>query len=332
MTMTLEQKMVSQFYETVGNKINGQLIDIVDGPLVHNFILKPGEKTSLVSIVKAARENNINIAFNSKQINVQVPKETRQTIFLEKLLKSKEFKTIDAVLPMIMGVDTFGNIMIQDLRKMPHILVSGRTGCGKSVLLNCLLDSLKTKLSPTECKFIIIEPKGIDFNRWDADKHLMCPVVRLDVDAAIQKLEDILQIMDDRYQKLQDNKVKNVEEYKKKTNKKDMPYIIVAIDEFADMMYVGKKQTEKFVQEIANKARAVGIHLILATQRPGKDVLTGIIKANMPTKISFQARNPIDSMQMLGERGAERLLSFGDMFFSDAGRMPVRIHSAYVQY
>ena len=204
MTMTTEQKLVSQFYETIGNKLNGQLLDIIDGPWVHNFIVKPSDKTNLVTMVKLAHENNMIITFNSKQVNVQIPKETRQMVWLEKLLKSKEFKDTKAVLPMIMGVDTFGDIMINDLRKMPHMLISGRTGCGKSVLLNCFLDSLKSKLSPTECKFIIIEPKGIDFDRWDNDKHLMCPVVKLDAEAAIQKLEEILQIMDERYQKLQD--------------------------------------------------------------------------------------------------------------------------------
>lgn len=331
MTMTIDQKLVSQFYETVGNRLNGQLLDIVDGPWVHNFIVKPSDNTNLSTMVKLAHENNVIITFNSKQVNVQIPKEKRQIVLLGNLLKSKEFKNTKAALPMIMGVDTFGNIVINDLRKMPHLLVSGRTGSGKSVFLNCLLDSLKTKLSPTECKFVIIDPMGVDFNHWDGEKHLMCPVVRLDAYAAIQKLQDILHIMDERYQKLQDNKVKNVEEYRKKTSKKDMPYIVVAVDEMAELMYVGKKQIEKCVQEIAQKARAVGIHLILATQRPDKETLSKIIKANMPTLISFQARNSIDSMLMLGERGAERLLPCGDMFFSDAGRMPVRIHSAFVK-
>ncbi len=327
MTMTSDQKLVSTFYEKIGNKINGHLTDVVDGPVVPNFILTPDDKSKLTTILKIARENNIHIAFNNKQINVQIPKETRQMVLLEKLQKSKYFKETKAVLPMIMGVDTFGNIMINDLSKMPHILIAGKTGCGKSVFLNSVLKTLKSKLSPSECKFIIIDPKGVDYDDWDGEKHLLCPTVKMDADASIQKLQDVLQMMDTRYQKLHDNKVKNIEEYKKKTHKKDMPYVVVVIDEFADLMCAGKKQTEIFVQEITNKARAVGIHLIIATQRPDKDVLTGIINANIPTKISFRLRIPTDSVRVLGEMGCETLLPYGDALFSEAGRIPVRVHT-----
>ncbi len=329
--MTADQKLMALFYETIGNKVNGQLIDIVDGPQVHNFIVKPSDKSNMTTINKIARDNKYMVVYGDDNVIVQIPKENRNTVLLQDLIKSKDFKDTDATLSLVMGVDTFGKIIIQDLRKMPHLLVSGRTGCGKSVFINCVLESLKAKLSSTECRFIIIDTKGVDFDSWDGEKHLMCPVVRLDIDETFQKLQEVLQIMDERYQKLQDNKVKNVEEYRQKTNKTDMPYIIVAIDEFADLICTDKKQTETFVKAITNKARAVGIHLIMATQRLDKDVLTSTIKANMPSRIAFQARNKADSIQMIDESGAECLTSYADMLYSDAGRLPVRIHTPFIE-
>lgn len=329
MSITKEQLMVADFYEKIGNAVKGHLVDIIDGPIVCNFIMKPGEYSNLATIKKVARENDCVVSYDNGRINVQVPKETRQMIFLDKLLKTKEFKNTDAILPIIMGVDTFGEIMIKDLRKLPHMLVCGRTGCGISVFFNSLLKSLKSAVPATECKFIIIDPKGADYDIWKSDKHLMCPMVKLDAKAAVQKLQEVTELIDERYQKLQNNKVKNVEEYKKKTNKKDMPYIVVVIDEVADLRTSAKKQTELCVQYVAQKARAVGIHLIIGTQRP--DALSGIIKANMPTRVSFQARTGVNSMQMLGEKGAENLLPNADILFSDAGRIPVRIHTPYVE-
>lgn len=330
MTMTADQKLLSKFYETIGNKINGQLIDIIDGPVVCNFIVKPTDKSNMTTITKAAHDNEYVVTCSAQRITVQIPKESRQMIFLEKLLKSKEFQNTDAVLPMVMGVDTFGDIIINDLQKMPHLLVTGRTGSGKSIFLNCLLKSLESALSPSECKFVIIDPMGVDHNHWDGNKHLLRPVVRLDAYEAVQALQDIVQLVDDRYQKLADNKVKNIFEYNQTATKKDMPYIVVVVDEMADLMCVGKRKTEFCVQAIANKARAVGIHLVLATQRPDNNTLTAVIRANMPTRVAFQARSSKDSMLMLGERGAENLMPCGDMLFSDAGRYPIRIHSPYI--
>ena len=330
MSITKDQQMVADFYEKVGNVVKGHLIDIIDGPLVFNFIMNPGENSNLSTIRRAASEYNYMVSYENGHINVQVPNKMRQKILLKNLLKSKEFKTTDAILPVIMGVDTFGKTIVKDLRKLPHMLVAGRTGSGKSVLFNSILNSLKSAVPASECKFIIIDPKGVDYDIWDSDKHLLEPVIKCDVDAATKKLQEVTEIIDERYQKLQDNKVKNVEEYKKKTNKKDMPYIVVVIDELADLMTCAKKQTERCVQYVAQKARAVGIHLIIGTQRP--DALSGIIKANMPTRVAFQARNNVDSMQTLGERGAENLLPCADVLFSDAGREPVRIHTPYVEY
>ena len=330
MPMTKEQQIVADFYEKIGNTTKGYLVDIIDGPLVHNFIVSPGDKTNLSTIKKAAIINNSMVFYGNKQINIQIPKEYRQMIFLDKILKTKEFKNTDNILPIVMGVDTFGKIMIEDLRKLPHALVVGRTGCGKSVFLNGILKSLSSTMSASECKFVIIDPTGVDYDMWESDKHLMCPIIKLEPNVAICKLCELTELMEERYQILRTNKAKNVEDYRKKTSKKDMPYIVVVIDELADLMCVARKKVEACIQRIAQKGRGVGIHLMIGTQIPNINVLTGVIRANMPTRIVFQLRTSADSMHMLGEYGAENLLPTADMLYSNAGRIPVRIHTAYV--
>lgn len=326
MPLTKEQQIIADFYETAGAAIKGHLIDIIDGPLVHNFILQPTPQSKAITIIKAVYENNYIYSYGNQQIIVQIPKETRQTIFLENLLKSKEFKNTDATLAIILGTDTFGNITIKDLRKIPHVLVAGRTGSGKSVFLNCVLKSLKTAMPASECKFIIIDPKGTDYDMWQSDKHLMCPIVKLDAKLAVQKLREVSELIKERHQKLQDRKVKNIEEYKKKTKNSDMPYVVVIIDEFADLMTVARKEVEYITQT----SRAVGVHLIIGTQHYDGKTLPGIIKANLPTRIAFYTRTSAESKQILGERGAENLLPCADMLFSDAGCAPIRIHTPYI--
>ena len=316
MPLTKEQQIIADFYETAGAAIKGHLIDIIDGPLVHNFILQPTPQSKAITIIKAVYENNYIYSYGNQQIIVQIPKETGQQILLENLLKSKDFKNTDATLPIILGTDTFGNITIKDLREIPHILVAGRTGCGKSVFLNCVLKSLKTAMPASECKFIIIDPKGTDYDIWKSDRHLMCPIVKLDAKLAVHKLREVSELIKERHQKLQDRKVKNIEEYKKKTKNSDMPYVVVV---------------EGLVQYITQTSRAVGVHLIIGTQHYDGKTLPGIIKAILPTRIAFYARTSAESKQILGERGAENLLPCADMLFSDAGRRPIRIHTAYTE-
>ena len=332
MPLTKEQQIIADFYETAGAAIKGHLIDIIDGPLVHNFILQPTPGAKAITIIKAVYENNYIYSYGNQQIIVQIPKETRQTIFLENLLKSKEFKNTDATLAIILGTDTFGNITIKDLREIPHILVAGRTGCGKSMFFNCILKSLQVAVSSVECKFMILDPKGVDYDIWKSDKHLMCPIVKLDAKLAVQKLREVSELIKERHQKLQDRKVKNIEEYKKKTKNSDMPYVVVVIDEFADLMTVARKEVEGLVQYITQTSRAVGVHLIIGTQHYDGKTLPGIIKAILPTRIAFHTRTSAESRQILGERGAENLLPCADMLFSDAGRRPVRIHTPYIKY
>ena len=328
MSITAEQKLVVQFYDSFGTKVKGFLTDIVDGPVVSNFFYRLDSDASIPRKLPLAEGVTFH-HFEHNDFVVHIPKETRQIVLFERLVRSDEFKNTKCELPLIMGVGTFGDPMILNLQRMPHILVTGHTGCGKTMFMMAAVRSLATKFSSTECKFIIIDPKGVDFVQLNGDKHLMRDVIT-EPEEALKTFDNITQMIDERYQKLADNNVKNITEYKKKTGKKDMPFIIVVIDEFADFMYIAKKQTEKFITTVAQKARAVGIHLIIATQRPDKEVLTTTIKANMPTRVAFQARSAVDSMNMLGERGAEQLLPYGDMLISDAGRTPVRIHTPYV--
>lgn len=328
MPITPEQKLVVQFYESFGTKVKGFITDIVDGPVVSNFFYRVDSGASIpkkLSLDKGITFHN----FEHNDFVVHIPKETRQTIFFDKLVKSDAFKNTQFTLPLIMGVGTYGDPMILNLQSMPHMLVTGHTGCGKSVFIMGLIKSLMTKLSPTECKFVIFDPRAVDFVCLDGDKHLLRDVV-VNPEEGLKVFENITQMIDERYQKLADNNVRNIIEYKEKTNKKDMPFIIVVIDEFVDFMYIGKKQTERFISTVAQKARATGIHLILGTQRPDKEVLTNTIKATMPVRVAFQARSAADSINMFGERGAEQLLPFGDMLISEAGRKPVRIHTPYV--
>lgn len=330
MPLTKEQQIIADFYEISGTAIKGHLIDVIDGPMVHNFILKPTPESKIRTVINSVYGNKYMFSYGNQQIIVQIPKETRQMIFLENLLKSKDFKNTDATLPIILGTDTFGNTMIKDLREIPHVLVAGRTGSGKSVFLNCALKSLKTAVPDSECKFIIIDPKGTDYDKCESDKHLMCPIVKLDAKMAVHKLHEVSELIKERQQKLQDRKVKNIEEYKKKTNNCDMPYVVVVIDEFADLMTVARKEVEGLVQYITQTSRAVGVHLIIGTQHYDGKTLPGAIKENLPTRIAFYARTSAESKQILGERGAENLLPCADMLFSDAGRRPIRIHTAYI--
>lgn len=330
MTMTADQRLVSQFYENIGNKIKGHLVDIKDGPLVHNFIFEPDASAKIEPINDIIKNQKDVMAIMGKNITFQIPKEKRKLIYLKNLIKTKEFANTKAVLPMILGIDAMGKPKIEDLTKVPHLLVAGRTGSGKSVFIIGLIKSIISKLSPKECKFIIFDPRMADYARWNGEKHMLHNVVT-DVEDGLKMFEHIMQMVDDRYKILRDNKVKNIMEYREKNKKKDMPHIVIIMDEFCDYMYVAKKQMEKFVETICTKARAVGIHLILGTQRPTSEVLSKTIKAFFPARISFQAHNVAESIQMLGERGAERLLPLADMLYSEAGRIPVRLHVAYVE-
>jgi len=284
----------------------------------------------------------------------------RQFVYYQTMISNPEFTESKMSIPLALGVEISGRPFYADLARMPHVLIAGRTGSGKSVFVQSIITSIVYHAKPDEIKLVIVDPKGVDFNKWKDIPHLITPIVT-DASAAVNVLKWSVREMEDRYKKLQSVEAQNIADYntlvdkmnaKGKTVKKKvpvgttedgeieyeireekmekMPYVVMIMDEIADLMQQARKEVEACVQRITQKARAAGIHLVAATQRPDTSVITGVIKSNLPTRISFQARSYIDSMTTLGERGAEMLLAQGDMLYSESGKQPIRIHGAFV--
>ena len=351
--------------------IFGKVMGIKPGPIVTLYEFEPGEGMRIKAIADTVKDmtramaaENIRIApiTRTRYIGVEMVNMDRQMVRFQSLITNHDFVNSRYRIPLALGVDIGGHPVYFDLAKMPHVLIAGRTGSGKSVFVQSVIMSILYHFLPNECKLLIVDPKGVDFTLWRDIPHLVTPIVT-DATQAVNALKWTVREMEERYKKLKDVGVQNIEGYNeavaalrakgKKITKQvavgtnpetggmeyeerevdlsDMPYLVVIIDEVADLMSVARKEVEACVQRLAQKARAAGIHLVLATQRPDTSVITGVIKANFPTRISFQARSNIDSMTTLGEKGAEQLLSCGDMLFSEAGRVPVRIHGAYIE-
>lgn len=349
----------------------GHVTGIRPGPIVTLYEFMPDEGTKIAEVTKTVKDmtramatENIRIAHipSTQLIGVEMVNLNRQTVRFRGLIENDMFVNSRYKIPLALGVDIGGNPMYFDLAKMPHMLIAGRTGSGKSVFVQTIITSIVYHFTPDKCKLIIIDPKGVDFGFWDDIPHLITPIVKLDPAAAVNALKWAVREMEDRYKQLQVVNARNIESYNEIVAAKreagevltqqvaigtdpetgemlfetqevdlaDMPYIVIIIDEVADLMSLARKEVEACVQRIAQKARAAGIHLVMATQRPDATTITGVIKANFPTRVSFQARSVIDSMTTLGEKGAEQLLAMGDMLFSEAGRVPVRIHAAFI--
>ncbi|MCL2338446.1 MAG: FtsK/SpoIIIE domain-containing protein [Proteobacteria bacterium] len=350
--------------------IYGKVMGIKPGPIVTLYEFEPADGMRIKNITDTVKDmtramaaENIRIApiIRTKYVGVEMVNMDRATVRFQTLITSSEFTDSRYHIPLALGVDIGGNPVYFDLAKMPHCLIAGRTGSGKSVFVQSIIMSMLYRFRPDECKLVIVDPKGVDFTLWHDIPHLLTPIVT-DATMAVNALKWSVREMEERYKKLKDVGVQNIEGYneaiaelraKGKTITKqvpvgtnpetgalefeardieliELPYLVIIIDEVADLMSVARKEVEACVQRLAQKARAAGIHLVMATQRPDTSVITGVIKANFPTRISFQARSNIDSMTTLGEKGAEQLLAFGDMLFSEAGRVPVRIHGAYI--
>ncbi len=351
--------------------VRGHVVGIRPGPIVTLYEFMPESGVRMVDINKTVKDmtramatENIRIAHipSTQLIGVEMVNLNRQMVRFQSLVDNDTFINSKYRIPLALGVDIGGNPMYFDLAKMPHVLIAGRTGSGKSVFVQSIIMSILYHFTPDKCKLMIVDPKGVDFTLWDNIPHLITPVLT-DANASVNALKWSVREMEERYKRLQLLGVQNIEGYNEAVRKKrangevltrqvavgtdpetgelefetqevdlsDMPYLVIIIDEVADLMSVARKDVEACVQRLAQKARAAGIHLVAATQRPDTSVITGVIKANFPTRISFQARSAIDSMTTLGEKGAEQLLSCGDMLFSEAGRVPVRIHGAFIE-
>ena len=351
--------------------VHGKVTGIRPGPIVTLYEFMPDDGTKIADVTKTVKDmtramatENIRIAHipSTQLIGVEMVNLNRQMVRFRGLIANDIFINSRYKIPLALGVDIGGNPMYFDLAKMPHMLIAGRTGSGKSVFVQTIITSIVYHFTPDKCKLIIIDPKGVDFGFWDDIPHLITPIVKLDPAAAVNALKWAVREMEERYKQLQVVNARNIESYneivaaKRAAGEKitqqvavgtdeetgellfetqevdlsDMPYIVIIIDEVADLMSLARKEVEACVQRIAQKARAAGIHLVMATQRPDATTITGVIKANFPTRVSFQARSVIDSMTTLGEKGAEQLLAMGDMLFSEAGRVPVRIHAAFI--
>ena len=317
--------------------IEGKIKKISHGPVVslNEFEPAPGVKVS--KIINLAEDIARNTSSESARIStipgkntigIELPKSKRESVYLSEIISENNFKNKDIKLPVALGKDISGTPITGDLSSMPHLLIAGTTGSGKSICINTIILSLLYRHTPEKCKFILIDPKMLELSTYEGIPHLLCPVIT-EAKKAASVLGWVVKEMESRYRLMTKEGVRNIDGYNNK-HKLPMPYIVVIVDEMSDLMLVAGKEIENYVQKLSQMARAAGIHLIMATQRPSVDVITGTIKANFPTRISFQVTSKIDSRTVIGEQGAEQLLGKGDMLYMSSANKIVRIHAPYV--
>ena len=317
--------------------INIQVVNVKLGPVVTLFEILPAAGIKINTIINLADDISrsmgvgavrISQIFGTQFLGVEVPNEKRETITIKELLSDENFKNTSHKIPLCIGKDISGNIEVIDLSKTPHLLVAGTTGSGKSVFINTLLASILYKFSPRDLRLILIDPKMLELSVYNDIAHLLTPVVT-EPKKAIIALKWVCKEMERRYSLMNEENTRSLEGYNHKSVEK-LPYIVVFIDEMADLMMTAGKEVEHYVQRLAQMARACGIHLVMATQRPSVDIITGSIKANFPSRISFQVASKYDSRTVLGEIGAEQLLGNGDMLMSKNGGNIIRYQSAFI--
>ncbi|AOY57569.1 DNA translocase FtsK [Desulfococcus multivorans] len=332
--------------------VKGEVTDVTPGPVITTFEYKPAPGVKINKIVNLSDDLALALkAFSIRivapipgksVIGIEIPNAEREIVHLKELVESAEFQSSPSHLSICLGKDIVGNTVVAGLEKMPHLLIAGATGTGKSVFLNSLICSFLYKAAPEAVKMIMVDPKRIELSLYDGIPHLITPVVT-DVKKATNALFWAVSEMERRYELLSEKKVRNITQYNQKVDQERnalseegpvadrLPLIVVIIDELADLMMVASRDVEVALMRLAQMARAAGIHLILATQRPSVDVLTGIIKANFPTRLTFQVSSKTDSRTILDANGAETLLGNGDMLFLPPGTAKLkRIHGAYV--
>jgi S-DNA-T family DNA segregation ATPase FtsK/SpoIIIE len=349
--------------------VKGEIINVRPGPVVTLYELEPAPGTKSSRVISLADDiarsmsavsARVAVVQGRNAIGIELPNHKRETVFLRELLASQDFETSKQKLALCLGKTIGGEPVIADLARMPHLLVAGTTGSGKSVAINTMILSLVYRLSPAECRLIMVDPKMLELSVYDGIPHLLTPVVT-DPKKAVVALKWAVREMEDRYRKMSKLGVRNIDGFNARVveakargetitrtvqtgfdretgeavyedevmDLDPLPYIVVIVDEMADLMMVAGKEIEGAIQRLAQMARAAGIHVILATQRPSVDVITGTIKANFPTRISFQVTSKIDSRTILGEMGAEQLLGQGDMLYMAGGGRITRVHGPF---
>ena len=317
--------------------IDGKIKAINNGPVVSLYEFEPAPGVKVSKIINLSEDLARNTSSTSARVSVipgkntvgiEIPNETRESVSLREIISYEKFQKKDVKLPIALGKSISGMPIVGDLTSMPHLLIAGTTGSGKSVCINTIIVSLLYKLNPDLCKFILIDPKMLELSTYEGIPHLLTPVIT-DAKKATSALAWTVREMNSRYKLMSKVGVRNIDGYNAK-HKLKMPYIVVVVDEMSDLMLVAGKEIENYIQKLSQMARAAGIHIIMATQRPSVDVITGTIKANFPTRVSFQVSSKIDSRTILGEQGAEQLLGKGDMLFMSSANRIVRIHGPFV--
>ncbi len=317
--------------------IEGKIKKINNGPVVSLYEFEPAPGVKVSKIINLSDDIARNTSSTSTRVStipgkntvgIEIPNDQRENVVLREIISNEKFKSKEIKLPLALGKNISGVPVIGDLTSMPHLLIAGTTGSGKSVCINTIIVSLLYKLNPDLCKFILIDPKMLELSSYEGIPHLLCPVIT-DAKKATSALNWTVREMNNRYKLMSKEGVRNIDGYNAK-HKLKMPYIVVVVDEMSDLMLVAGKEIENYIQKLSQMARAAGIHIIMATQRPSVDVITGTIKANFPTRVSFQVSSKIDSRTILGEQGAEQLLGKGDMLFMSSANRIFRIHGPYV--
>ena len=323
-------------------KIDGDVVRTYAGPVVSTFEFKPAANVKVSKILNL--QDDLAMALSAETIRIQapipgkdvvgieIPNETVETIYLRELLDDKLFKNSSSPLTIVLGKDIVGKPFVTDLKKLPHLLIAGTTGSGKSVGINAMILSLLYKNSPDQLRLLMIDPKMLEFSIYNDIPHLLTPVITKPKQAIVA-LNNMVAEMERRYELMAESRTKNIENYNEKVKREGgehFPYIVVVIDELADLMMTSGKDVEISIARLAQKSRACGIHLIVATQRPSVDVVTGLIKANLPSRISYRVGQKVDSKIILDQMGAESLLGRGDMLFTPPGAPAlVRLHAPW---
>jgi len=317
--------------------VSGNIKKVSHGPVVTLNEFEPAAGVKVSKIINLSDDIARNTSSESARIatipgrstiGIELPNSTRENVYLSEIISNSDFAKKDIRLPIALGKNISGIPVVGDLASMPHLLIAGTTGSGKSVCINTIILSLLYRHTPDRCKFILIDPKMLELSTYEGIPHLLCPVIT-EAKKAASVLGWVVKEMENRYRLMTKEGVRNIDGYNAK-HALAMPYIVVVVDEMSDLMLVAGKEIENYIQKLSQMARAAGIHIIMATQRPSVDVITGTIKANFPTRISFQVTSKIDSRTILGEQGAEQLLGKGDMLYMSSANRIVRIHSPFV--